>query len=75
MGNNPAVQELQTDWVFRIGQKKNVFIHRFICAGTFEEKIDAMIQKKREISGMTVSSEETWISKLSDEELRSLFTR
>ena len=72
---NPAVEDQATDRVFRIGQKKNVFIHRFICAGTFEEKIDAMIQKKREISGMTVSSGETWISKLSDEELRSLFTR
>ena len=72
---NPAVEDQATDRVFRIGQKKNVFIHRFICAGTFEEKIDAMIQKKREISDMTVSSGETWISKLNDEELSALFRR
>jgi len=48
-------------------------VHRLICSGTFEEKIDEMIQKKREISGMSISSGETWISKLSNEELAGLF--
>lgn len=72
---NPAVEDQATDRAFRIGQKKNVFVHRFICLGTFEEKIDAMIQKKREISGMTISSGETWISKLTDDELVSLFKK
>ena len=70
---NPAVEDQATDRAFRIGQTRNVFVHRFICSGTFEEKIDAMIQKKREISGMSISSGETWISKLSNEELTQLF--
>ncbi|WP_024467311.1 DEAD/DEAH box helicase [Treponema pedis] len=72
---NPAVEDQATDRAFRIGQTRNVFVHRFICTGTFEEKIDAMIQKKREISGMSISSGETWISKLSNEELTALFKR
>ena len=70
---NPAVEDQATDRAFRIGQTKNVFVHRLICSGTFEEKIDEMIQKKREISGMSISSGETWISKLSNEELAGLF--
>ena len=70
---NPAVEDQATDRAFRIGQTKNVFVHRLICSGTFEEKIDEMIQKKREISGMSISSGETWISKLSNEELADLF--
>ncbi len=72
---NPAVEDQATDRVFRIGQTRTVFVHRFICAGTFEEKIDSMIRKKRVISGMSISSGETWISKLSDEELAELFGR
>ena len=70
---NPAVEDQATDRAFRIGQTKNVFVHRLICSGTFEEKIDEMIQKKREISGMSISAGETWISKLSNEELAGLF--
>ncbi|UTC67050.1 MULTISPECIES: DEAD/DEAH box helicase [unclassified Treponema] len=72
---NPAVEDQATDRAFRIGQTKNVFVHRFICSGTFEEKVDEMIQKKREISGMSISSGETWISKLSNEELAGLFKK
>ena len=70
---NPAVEDQATDRAFRIGQTKNVFVHRLICSGTFEEKIDEMIQKKREISGMSISAGETWISKLTNEELAGLF--
>lgn len=70
---NPAVEDQATDRAFRIGQTKTVFVHRFICAGTFEETIDKMIQTKRKISSMTVSSGETWISKLTNEELIDLF--
>ncbi len=71
---NPAVEDQASDRAFRIGQTKNVFVHRLICSGTFEEKIDAMIQTKRQISKMSISSGETWISKLSDKELKDLFT-
>ena len=43
---NPAVEDQATDRIFRIGQKRNVQIHKFVCAGTLEEKIDGMIERK-----------------------------
>lgn len=58
-----------TDRAFRIGQTKNVFVHRFITAGTFEEKLDAMIKSKRELAEMSVSSGESWLCRMSDEEI------
>lgn len=71
---NPAVEDQATDRAFRIGQHNNVFVHRFICSGTFEEKIDAMIQKKREIAQLSLSTGETWIGKMSNEELIALLS-
>ena len=70
---NPAIEDQATDRAFRIGQHNTVFVSRFICAGTFEEKIDGMIQKKRHISQMTLSGDESWIGKMSNEELAELF--
>ena len=70
---NPAIEDQATDRAFRIGQHNTVFVSRFICAGTFEEKIDEMIQKKRHISQMTLSGGESWIGKMSNEELAELF--
>ena len=70
---NPAIEDQATDRAFRIGQRNTVFVSRFICAGTFEEKIDEMIQKKRHISQMTLSGGESWIGKMSNEELAELF--
>ena len=71
---NPAIEDQATDRAFRIGQRRTVFVSRFICAGTFEEKIDEMIQKKRRISQMTLSGGESWIGKMSNDELSELFT-
>lgn len=70
---NPAIEDQATDRAFRIGQQRTVFVSRFICAGTFEEKIDAMIQQKRTISRLSLRSGETWIGKMSNEELTNLF--
>ncbi|MDR1301162.1 MAG: DEAD/DEAH box helicase family protein [Treponema sp.] len=70
---NPAVENQATDRVFRIGQTRNVFVHRFITKGSFEEKIDAMLKSKRELADMTVSTGESWITRMSHEELKSLF--
>jgi SNF2 family DNA or RNA helicase/uncharacterized Zn finger protein len=72
---NPAVENQATDRAFRIGQKRNVFVHRFITKNSFEEKIDAMITSKKELADMTVASGESWIARMSHEELKALFER
>ena len=70
---NPAVEAQATDRAYRIGQNKNVMVHRFITKDTFEEKIDAMIQRKKHLAEMTVSTGESWIGKLSNKELHDIF--
>lgn len=71
---NPAVEAQATDRAYRIGQLKNVQVHRLITRATFEEKIDAMIQAKKELADMAVGSGEQWIGNLSGEELQQVFT-
>ena len=70
---NPAVENQATDRAFRIGQKNNVNVYRFICEGTFEEKIDEMIRAKRELADLTVESGEKWITEMSIGEIKDLF--
>lgn len=70
---NPAVEAQATDRAYRIGQHNNVQVHRFITQNTFEEKIDAMIQSKRNLAELTVASGENWLGKLSNKELREIF--
>jgi SNF2 family DNA or RNA helicase len=70
---NPAVENQATDRAYRIGQNKNVMVHRMICKNTFEERIDEMIQKKKHLAEMTVATGENWIGKLSNKELRDIF--
>ncbi len=70
---NPAVEAQATDRAYRIGQQRNVQVHRFITSATFEERIDAMIQSKKELAELTLSNGEKWIGELSDRELRDLF--
>jgi len=72
---NPAVENQATDRAFRIGQERTVFVHRFITKNSFEEKIDTMISAKRELADMTVKSGESWLAKMSHEELKNLFER
>lgn len=69
---NPAVEQQATDRAYRIGQKSNVMVHRLITENTFEEKIDAMIQSKKELAELTVASGEQWITELSNDDLRQL---
>jgi SNF2 family DNA or RNA helicase len=71
---NPAVEIQATDRAFRIGQTRRVKVHKFLCVGTLEEKIDEMIERKQTIAGTVVGSGEDWLTKLSNEELRDLFT-
>ena len=69
---NPAVEAQATDRAYRIGQKKNVMVHRFITQGTFEEKIDLMLKSKKALANLTVESGENWIGELSNAELKEL---
>jgi SNF2 family DNA or RNA helicase/uncharacterized Zn finger protein len=69
---NPAVESQATDRAFRIGQEKNVMVYRFITQGTFEERINEMIQAKKQLADLTVASGEKWIGQLSDNELKEL---
>ena len=48
---NPAIEDQATDRAFRIGQKRNVLVHKFLCRGTVEERIDEMITSKRQVAG------------------------
>ncbi len=71
---NPAVENQATDRAFRIGQKKNVQVHKFLCVGTLEERIDEMIESKKALAGSVVGTGEEWLTKLSNTELKELFT-
>jgi non-specific serine/threonine protein kinase len=71
---NPAVENQATDRAFRIGQKKNVVVHKFITKGTVEEKIDQMIEGKLKLSQDVIQSgSEAWITEMSNEELVKVF--
>jgi SNF2 family DNA or RNA helicase len=70
---NPAVENQATDRAFRIGQTKNVQVHKFICAGTLEEKIDAMLERKKDVAQRIVGAGEGWLTELSNAELREVF--
>lgn len=70
---NPAVENQATDRAFRIGQEKNVFVHKFVCIGTLEERIDQLIEQKKELADRIVGSGEEWITEMSTDQLRELF--
>ncbi|GMV42004.1 MAG: hypothetical protein AMXMBFR64_37200 [Myxococcales bacterium] len=70
---NPAVENQATDRAFRIGQVKNVLVQKFVCRGTVEEKIDAMIEAKRTLASQVLEGgAETLLTELGDEELLRL---
>jgi SNF2 family DNA or RNA helicase/uncharacterized Zn finger protein len=69
---NPAVENQATDRAYRIGQKRNVMVHRFITTGTFEERIDEMIKSKKELANLTVNHGENWITEMTATEIRNL---
>lgn len=71
---NPAVENQATDRAFRIGQTRDVQVHKFISLGTLEERIDQMIDKKQGLSQQIIGSGEGWITELSTDELRELFS-
>ena len=69
---NPAVEDQATDRAFRIGQTRNVQVRKMICAGTFEEKIDQMLEQKKAMAESVVGTGEAWLTELSNDELRDV---
>ena len=72
---NPAVENQATDRAFRIGQHKNVVVHKFITQGTVEEKIDRMLEEKAELAKRIIpGAGEAWVTEMNDKELMAMFT-
>ena len=71
---NPAVEDQATDRTYRIGQDKNVMVHRFITLSTFEEKIDKIIKSKRDLAENAIFVGEKIITELSDDEIYDIFS-
>lgn len=69
---NPAVENQATDRVFRIGQTRNVQVHKFVCTGTLEEKIHEQIESKKALAEQVVGAGENWLADLDTEQLRNL---
>ncbi|MDQ4075585.1 MAG: DEAD/DEAH box helicase, partial [Chloroflexota bacterium] len=69
---NPAVENQATDRAFRIGQTRNVQVHKFICGGTLEEHIDELIESKRALAASVLDTSEDWLTELSTTQLREL---
>jgi SNF2 family DNA or RNA helicase len=70
---NPAVENQATDRAFRIGQTKNVLVHKFICRGTVEDKIDQMIESKKQLAGDVLGGgADMVLTEMKDEELLKL---
>ncbi len=71
---NPAVEDQATDRAFRIGQRKNVQVRKLTCVGTLEERIDRMIEEKKELAQRIVGTGEAWLTDLDTSQLRELVT-
>lgn len=69
---NPAVENQATDRAFRIGQTRNVQVHKFVCSGTLEEKIHEMIESKKMLAEQVVGTGEKWLAELDSDRLRDL---
>jgi superfamily II DNA or RNA helicase len=69
---NPAVENQATDRAFRIGQTRNVQVHKFVSTGTLEEKINAMLEDKKQLAEQTIDAGESWLTRLDTDRLRQL---
>jgi superfamily II DNA or RNA helicase len=70
---NPAVENQATDRAFRIGQRRDVQVRKLVCVGTLEDRIDQMIEAKRQLAERIVGAGEDWLTELSTEELAEVF--
>ncbi len=69
---NPAIENQATDRAFRIGQTRRVQVHKFVCSGTIEERIDQMLEQKTELATSVIGSGEQWLTELSTDRLRDI---
>ncbi len=69
---NPAVEDQATDRAFRIGQRKDVQVRKFVCVGTLEERIDSMIEEKKALAERIIGTGESWLTELSTADLRDV---
>jgi SNF2 family DNA or RNA helicase len=69
---NPAVEDQATDRAYRIGQTRTVFVHKLTTTGTLEERIAAMLERKRALADAVVGSGEAWLTELDDDQLHDL---
>ncbi|ABW30861.1 DEAD/DEAH box helicase [Acaryochloris marina] len=69
---NPAVENQATDRVFRIGQTRNVQVHKFVCTGTLEERIHEQLESKKALAEQVVGAGENWLTELDTDQLRNL---
>lgn len=69
---NPAVESQATDRAYRIGQQRNVFVHAFVAIGTVEERIDQMIEDKKQVASTIVGTDEAWLTELDNESFKEL---
>ncbi|WP_314590414.1 DEAD/DEAH box helicase [Paenibacillus terrigena] len=71
---NPAVENQATDRAYRMGQTRDVEVHKFITIGSLEERIDEMLENKQQLSDQVITSSDSWITELSTEKLKDLIT-
>ena len=71
---NSAVENQATDRVLRIGQERKTQVYKASCSGTVEEKVDAIVERKRALSERVVGEGEAWLTERSTAELKELFT-
>jgi hypothetical protein len=69
---NPAVEDQATDRAHRIGQRNPVFVHKFVTLGTLEDRIAALLERKRALADSVIATGDAWLTELPDEELRAL---
>ncbi len=67
---NPAVEDQASDRAFRIRQKKNVFVHKFVTLSSLEEKIDQMIEDKKKLSEAVIGADESWLTELDNDKFK-----
>ena len=71
---NPAVENQATDRAFRIGQTKDVWVHKFVCGGTLEDRIDELIESKKALAESVIGAGEGWLTELNTDQLREMVT-